>query len=428
MGKFGVRPVILVLNKGTSCSCQGQKSTGTSIHDVLQEIIDDKLRRLEHREKKPKELIEQSFLEAARPLTPLRYPPPVIVTPSSSPPPIPPKLSNQKTSWPLPTADILTNGSEPPSRAGTPERQLQQQNQQSVPSTSTMGDEEEKEKQRIEAEARRKKRLEDERAKRLAERERWRKSEQDFIQLPQASPVDEGQLTVTPSNARMTQVLVQKHSSIETVSNPDVKTAQKPVPTHTRSKSQVEEDERLAAALHANFQREFTKEDEEVAMTMALKEQRSWEAEKRSGRGLKKGKKKPRAQDSSPYRDPSPETGHAGLLPEVLEDLRLGDRLGGSERHPEPDPRASQPYRGRSSPLPLSDPSPSPYYYPVPPNPYPAYAPLPPSMSNITNSGISLGGGPVHVTNHNSGNVHKVTITNSGNDYSVHGYSRSDSN
>ncbi|KAF8907089.1 hypothetical protein CPB84DRAFT_1844194 [Gymnopilus junonius] len=394
------------------------QSTETSIHDVLQEVIDEKLRRLEQREKKPKEFIAQTFLEAGRPLTPVRYPPPVIVTPSPSLPPAPPKLPDEKPLKLLPTLNALPNTKNPPSRTGTPEPQPQQQNLRSVLSASVTRNEDEKERQRIEAEAKRKKRLEDERVKKLAERERWRKSEQDFIQLPQASPIDEVHST-NASTAYTALALFQRQpGNLE-------KTINRPS-SHARSKSQIEEDERLAAALHADFQRQFAEEDEEVAVSVAVIEQRKWEAEereKRTGRSPKRGKAKPKPRDRSPRKNPSFEIGYGGLPPEDLEGLRLEERYGVSEKSPKPDPKGNQ-FNHSSSSL-QNELIPSPYYH-VLPNMHPGYTP--PSMSNVSHSGISLGGGPVQVINQNSGNVHTVTITNSGNDYSVNRYSGSNLN
>jgi hypothetical protein len=119
-----------------------------------------------------------------------------------------------------------------------------------------------------EADARRKERLEEERRRKKAERERWRKSEQEFIQLPEAEIDGDG--IITPFLPKM-----HKPSSSQSLRPVLPLYDDSPKLPFTVSK----EDKKIAEALHYSTQKELEAEDERQALLLAEKIQREWAAE-----------------------------------------------------------------------------------------------------------------------------------------------------
>ncbi|KDR86122.1 hypothetical protein GALMADRAFT_403162 [Galerina marginata CBS 339.88] len=414
------------------------KETDSSIHDVLEEIIDEKLRRNELRERNSRSPIPQLFPEVV----------PVIETPPSPPPVppkaflVPPKPPSEESLKPPPPSIVISSQLSDERLVTTVMPNLQAQRPAIGEPQLAVESDEEKERRTAEAEAKRKKRLEDELARKRAEKERWRRSEQSFIQLPDsAHKPEEQRLSTAPQDpiplrkgkSPVVEILSDSEPELDRpLSRRSTKTVRK-VPSQF-------EDEKIAAALHAKMQRELEEEDEKAAILEAAKLQREWEAEERKNNRAARPKKKKTKRSptsSSSFREsPSPEMPPPGLPSGVLEGLRHEARRGGSEssaryRSESPIPETATnrahapdsttpPYRNdvQYSACP-SLPNPhDPNYYPGALSPPPPPPPPPPmGMHQVAGSAISMGGGPV--TNMNSGNTHTTTIINSMNDHSV---------
>ncbi|KAF8949722.1 hypothetical protein BDZ97DRAFT_1426740 [Flammula alnicola] len=284
------------------------------------------------------------------------------------------------------------------------------------------------------ADAKKQQRLEEEQQAKKAERQRWRKSEQKFSQLPPAEPDDEdGENHL--DHKKLVSTLLEKPpataSSLKPVDPPKPTPVDKvdnkvPVPVAPS------EQEELAAAraLHEQLQKELEAEDEQKAILLAARLQREWEAEEENAEFNSTTPPKPRkSARRQSTRSSGSESLYSGddeeeLPPHILEELNLDDDFDDFD-HPAGSPKQSSyspahspkpehidprtPYSARRSPSPrLNEPSyisPHETFQGHPPG---LAQPQPlPSMqfTGITGSGISLGGGPVHVTNDRSGNT-----------------------
>jgi hypothetical protein len=224
-----------------------------SIHDSLQDIIDEKLQKHDHEEhaaRKARDLSKLQELSKTRP-----------DLPSASPSPLP---SLEK---PLPTIILSPHpekeDSPPTSR---PPNQVVQRGDRGPKPESI----------KEEADMRRKERLEEERRLKKAERERWRKSEQEFIQLPEATIEDE-EVFMLKSNDAKEMFLPIIHNSTSSHSLRPVPLSHDDVskPAHAVSK----EDQKIAKDLHYQLQKELEAEDDRQALLLAAKMQQEWETE-----------------------------------------------------------------------------------------------------------------------------------------------------
>jgi hypothetical protein len=224
-----------------------------SIHDSLQDIIDEKLQKHdqeEHAARKAKDLSKFQELNKTRP-----------GVSSASPPPLP---SVEK---PLPKI-ILSRNPEtedlPP--ISRPPNQVSQTNDKAHKPASIKG----------ETDAKRKERLEEERRLKKAERERWRKSEQEFIQLPEAKIDDDENVLLKSNDAKAVFLpIIQKTPSRQSL--PPVSLSHDDAPTPTAAANN--EDHKIAEDLHYQLQKELEAEDDRKALLLAAKMQREWEAE-----------------------------------------------------------------------------------------------------------------------------------------------------
>ena len=124
------------------------------------------------------------------------------------------------------------------------------------------------------------KRKEEERLARKAERARWRKSEQEFSQLPHAS------MAVTPSNdspgPRKSEERGRQAVSLRSPSPPYIHgpaSIPPPPPPTKLSVNDEEKDLELALELQARLAKEIEEEDERKALEIGLELHRQWEAE-----------------------------------------------------------------------------------------------------------------------------------------------------
>ena len=215
-----------------------QLNSDNAIHDSLQDIVDEKLRKLD---------LEEHAARKARGSS--THPDVCSTRPSISPP----------IEKPLPTIILSAhlekeNPSPPPDLSNSV---LQKKDNETQPANI-----------KEETEGKRKERLEEERRRKKAERERWRKSEQEFAQLPEAK-VD-GDEIITPFLPN-----IRKPSSSQSLRPiPDVHN-DPPELLPTVSK----EDKKIAEDLHYSTQKELEAEDERQAILLAAKIQREWEAE-----------------------------------------------------------------------------------------------------------------------------------------------------
>ena len=177
-------------------------------------------------------------------------------------------LSAVKTEKPLPeivvTASAGTEGSRGKEKLVDSEKQ-----DETEPSRSTT----EKEKEV------REKRKEEERLARKAERARWRKSEQEFSQLPHA-PMAVTLSDVSPRR-RMSEERSRQAVTLRSSSPPYILPgAQAPIPIPPTSPVHDEEKDReLALELQARLAKEIEEEDERKALEIGIELHRQWEAE-----------------------------------------------------------------------------------------------------------------------------------------------------
>ena len=232
-----------------------QLNSESAIHDSLQDIVDEKLRKLD--------LEEHATRKAKRSSTR----PDVCSNTTSPSPPIEKSLptillsTHPEKGDPLPTPDL-------------PNSVLQIKDDETQPANI-----------KEEIEAKRKERLEEDRRLKKAERERWRKSEQEFIQLPETK-IDGDEIITPflpkmdkPSSSQSLRPVPQVHNDVP-----------KPPPIVSR------EDKKIAEDLHYSTQKELEAEDERQAFLLAAKIQREWEVEEQemkrrsvsSSKGVKK--------------------------------------------------------------------------------------------------------------------------------------------
>lgn len=232
-----------------------QLNSENAIHDSLQDIIDEKLRKLDLEE------------HATRKAKGSSTRPDVCSTTTSPSPPI---------EKPLPTImlSVHPEKEDPPPTPDPLNSVLQIKDNETQPANI-----------KEEAEAKRKERLEEDRRLKKAERERWRKSEQEFIQLP-AAKID-GDEIITPFLPKM-------HEPSSPQSLQPVPQLHNDVPKLPPIVSK--EDKKIAEDLHYSTQKELEAEDERQAFLLAAKIQREWEAEEQemkrrsvsSNRGVKR--------------------------------------------------------------------------------------------------------------------------------------------
>ena len=232
----------------------------SSIHDSLQDIIDEKLRKLE---------LEEHTARKARGSSTH----PAVCTSSASP-----FLAIEK---PLPTIILSAHPEEedtaPTSKSTNPALQIEDNENR----TASVKEE---------TETRRKERLDEERRRKKAERERWRKSEQEFIQLPEAK-IDGDEIT----------------QFIPTIHRPSSSHSLRPVPQVPDDVLKLplavsKEDMKIAEDLHYRTQKELEAEDERQAFLLAAKIQREWEEEeqwRKSPSGSRIGVKKYSRNDAN---------------------------------------------------------------------------------------------------------------------------------
>ncbi|KAF4611642.1 hypothetical protein D9613_004579 [Agrocybe pediades] len=276
-----------------------------SVHDVLEGIIDRKLRKIERNHSKNKDL-------------------PTAPRQASSSSRIQPSISRSTTEAPgasslsssdlissprpRPASPAIVSGKRPmhtpPSISISPQPLDEQLSTriptpglpESMPQTAdiTRRAREEKqarEKALIEAEARKKKLFQEERIRKLAERERWRRSQQEFIRLPDLNldDMDLDNLPIASSSGAISKFPVSVIPATPTSEVADLSRygpgpptpAVRELPRKPPSITSTSEDERVAAALHAKMQRELELEDEREAKKYAAKLQLEMEAEER---------------------------------------------------------------------------------------------------------------------------------------------------
>ncbi|KIM38274.1 hypothetical protein M413DRAFT_448008 [Hebeloma cylindrosporum] len=260
----------------------------STIHESLQDIVDEILRKLdleEHAARKAKgSLIRPDVCS-------------VTVSP-------PPSIEN-----PLPTI-LLSSPPEqedPPQIAKPSNTVPQLQDNETDPGRI-----------KEENEVRRKERLEEEHRRKKAERERWRKSEQEFIQLPEAKI--EGVEIITPflpivnkpSSSQSSQSVANDAALKLPIAEDLHHPRPRPLPQIHNGVPKIpaavgKEDKEIAKELHYRTQKELEAEDERQALLLAAKIQLEWEAEerlvKRSSLSSRQGMEKSPSIDSTqvPY-------------------------------------------------------------------------------------------------------------------------------
>lgn len=262
----------------------------STIHDSLQDIVDEKLRKLDLEE------------HAARKAKGSLIRPDVCSVTVSPPPPI---------ENPLPTIWLSASPEkeDPPQRAKPSNPVPQLQDNEKDPGRA-----------KEETEARRKERLEEEHRRKKAERERWKKSEQEFIQLPEVEI--EGDEIVTPFLPIMNKL--SSSPSPQSIANDSAlklpiaedlhhpRLSPRPLPQIHDGVPKIpaavgKEDKEIAKELHYRTQKELEAEDERQALLLAAKIQLEWEAEerlvKRSSVSSRQGMEKSPSIDSTqvPY-------------------------------------------------------------------------------------------------------------------------------
>ncbi|CAA7271219.1 unnamed protein product [Cyclocybe aegerita] len=264
-------------------------------------------------------------------------------------------------------------------------------------------------------EERRNARLAQELQRKKAEKERWRRSEQEFSRLPEAtaaatlSPVTKPLSRPTSPQKKAPSVAISDSNS-DSDSEDDGPNI--PARSSTPLVDQLR-DQELARRLQEEMNREAEDEkrkNELAAYRLAQKLQQEWDEEDKELSDSEES-------DSEEERSPSP-----------------------PPRRKAPSPPRSP--RSHSPRTPVYDQSPQIPQMAVPPfggvfpphSPgygHPGYAPhaVHPSTSlhSIHGSGVSMGGGPVSVIHSNSGNTNSFNISNSFNDSSVSWRRNSDS-
>jgi len=187
--------------------------------------------------------------------------------------------TNFKKDKPLPTITVSEQGDDDLS-VGLPNGAAKS-GRPPQPDATEVESKELTEARKAEEEAKRKKRLEDEKSAKKKERERWRKSEQDFTRLPHTPLSAAASLSERPRPENGTLEAPPLHSSRP--SSPEiVKTSPPPKLEPLRSASpphDEKKDRELAAQIQAQLAREVAAEDERKALEIAAFLQRQWEAE-----------------------------------------------------------------------------------------------------------------------------------------------------
>ena len=187
--------------------------------------------------------------------------------------------TNFKKDKPLPTITVSEQGDDDPS-AGLPNGAANL-GRSPQPDATEVESKEQTEARNAEEEAKRKKRLEDEKLAKKKERERWRKSEQDFTRLPHTPLSAAASLSERPRPENGTPEAPPLHSSrpsspeiVKTSPPPKLEPLRPASPPHDEKK-----DRELAAQIQAQLAREVAEEDERKALEIAASLQRQWEAE-----------------------------------------------------------------------------------------------------------------------------------------------------
>lgn len=228
-------------------------------------------------------------------------------------------------------------------------------------------------------------------AMRRAEKERWRKSEQEFADLPPATPDDD-----EPPHLRQNQQIPEQRRSETPIARPFT--------------PRDSDDAAMARALQERFPELSADELQAILLAGRSQLQREEEQRRESFNRPQKGKKVNRTNwpDSDEEIPPRP-----GARPfsgrSHPEAKNSGSFYSDSENHLRSD-RGS----GRSTSSPNNS------FQGHPPGLSPPYGSM--RFEDIKYSGISLGGGPVDVRNVNTGNTTTITYNDSMNDKSVRNY------
>ena len=337
----------------TSLPKIGQKSKEQTVHDILEGIIDRKLRKLERSHSKNKDLptvprpstpsssSHPRTTTPPKPVTESVHPTSLLVSDSSLQsrprPSSPGMLNGRRPMHPPPNISISPRVSSEMLPGHLPTPGLESRPQTADITQRARDEKLAREKAMQEAEARKKRLFQEDRIRKLAEKERWTRSQQEFIRLPDLNlnEVDLEDLPVASGSAIPdfpVSVIPATPATGRDDSVPNPYIYPPPSPPRALPKKPSlsnSDDERVAAALHAKMQKELELEDEREAKKFAAKLQLEMEAEERLKVHSKSRfkRKKPKLIDS-PTPSGSDTDGPGGSI------------LRHASRSPSPDPQS----------------------------------------------------------------------------------------